>query len=93
MLMMMIHEQKDEWIAGSTIAVQVGDVLDRGWQELQVGADAFWCYCCHHVTRAVQTLLYIEMIEREAARKGGALYSLLGNHEIMTVCMAVISSL
>ena len=49
------------------------------------------CIVAIHVTRAIQTLLYIEMIEREAARKGGALYSLLGNHEIMTVCMAVIS--
>ena len=37
LLLHLMTSQKDEWIAGKTIAVQVGDVLDRGWQELQVG--------------------------------------------------------
>ncbi|GMN36188.1 hypothetical protein TIFTF001_005800 [Ficus carica] len=56
----------DKWIGGSTTVVQIGDVLDRGGEELKI-------------------LYFIEKLRREAARCGGEIISMNGNHEIMNV--------
>ncbi|KAM6602467.1 hypothetical protein CsatA_022076 [Cannabis sativa] len=56
----------DKWIGGSTMVVQIGDVLDRGNSELKI-------------------LYFIEKLKREAARSGGTIISMNGNHEIMNV--------
>ncbi|KAI6696007.1 hypothetical protein NL676_023717 [Syzygium grande] len=54
------------WAGGSTTLVQVGDVLDRGGDELKV-------------------LYFLEKLKREAARSGGKVITMHGNHEIMNV--------
>ena len=54
------------WIGGTAVAVQVGDILDRGDNEVQI---FYW----------------FDNIRRQAARAGGALHVLLGNHETMNV--------
>jgi len=46
--------------------VQVGDVLDRGGDELKI-------------------LYFLEKLKREAARSGGRIITMHGNHEIMNV--------
>lgn len=46
--------------------VQVGDVLDRGGDELKI-------------------LYFLEKLKREAARSGGRIITMNGNHEIMNV--------
>ncbi|PON57140.1 Calcineurin-like phosphoesterase domain, apaH type [Trema orientale] len=56
----------DKWVGGSTMLVQIGDVLDRGDHELKI-------------------LYFIEKLRREAARAGGTIVSMNGNHEIMNV--------
>lgn len=56
----------DRWIGGSTTVVQVGDVLDRGGDELKI-------------------LYFLEKLKRQAARSGGTLITMNGNHEIMNV--------
>ncbi|KAA8532145.1 hypothetical protein F0562_006713 [Nyssa sinensis] len=56
----------DRWIGGSTTVVQVGDVLDRGGDELKI-------------------LYFLEKLKREAAKSGGTIITMNGNHEIMNV--------
>ncbi|KAL2320132.1 hypothetical protein Fmac_029101 [Flemingia macrophylla] len=56
----------DRYVGGSTTVVQVGDVLDRGGDELKI-------------------LYFLEKLKREAARSGGAILTMNGNHEIMNV--------
>ena len=57
-------DERDAWIGGDLVVVQVGDVLDRGDDE-QAIFDLF------------------EKLEGQAAKAGGALVWLLGNHELM----------
>jgi hypothetical protein len=56
----------DEWIGGSATVVQVGDVLDRGGDEIKI-------------------LYFLERLKRQAARTGGTVITMNGNHEIMNV--------
>ncbi|KAL5574752.1 hypothetical protein UlMin_016451 [Ulmus minor] len=56
----------DRWIGGSAMVVQIGDVLDRGGQELKI-------------------LYFLEKLKREAAKCGGLVISMNGNHEIMNI--------
>lgn len=59
-------DTNDRWIGGSTTVVQVGDILDRGGEEIK--------------------LLYLfEKLKREAAKSGGMIITMNGNHEIMNV--------
>lgn len=53
-----------EWCGGSSVLVQVGDVLDRGPQELEC-------------------LRLLRTLKRQSVLQGGAVISLLGNHEVM----------
>lgn len=57
---------RDRWCGGSTTVVQVGDVLDRGGEELKI-------------------LYFLEKLKREAAKDGGSVITMNGNHEIMNV--------
>ena len=52
------------WIGGSAVLVQIGDVLDRGDEELQL-------------------LRLLRTLKTEAAAAGGAVITLLGNHEVL----------
>jgi len=52
------------WIGGSTVLVQIGDVLDRGDEELRL-------------------LRLLRTLKTEAAAAGGAVVTLLGNHEVL----------
>lgn len=59
-------DASDSWIGDSTTVVQIGDVLDRGGDELKI-------------------LYFLEKLRREAARSGGTIISMNGNHEIMNI--------
>lgn len=59
-------DASDKWIGGSTTVVQIGDVLDRGGNELKI-------------------LYFIEKLKREAAKTGGKIITMNGNHEIMNM--------
>lgn len=56
----------DRWSGGSATVVQVGDILDRGGDEIKL-------------------LYFFEKLKREAAKAGGQVITLNGNHEIMNV--------
>ncbi|CAH9132126.1 unnamed protein product [Cuscuta epithymum] len=59
-------DDQERWCGGSTTVVQVGDVLDRGGEELKI-------------------LFFLEKLKREAAKAGGGVITMNGNHEIMNV--------
>ncbi|XP_042755075.1 shewanella-like protein phosphatase 2 isoform X2 [Lactuca sativa] len=59
-------DSQDQWSGGSSTLVQVGDVLDRGGQELKI-------------------LYFLEKLKRQAAKVGGNVITMNGNHEIMNV--------
>jgi len=61
-----VIDEKNSWTGGETVAIQTGDILDRGDSEIEV-------------------IELLEKLKKEAAEAGGALYTLVGNHEIMNV--------
>ncbi|KAJ0977122.1 hypothetical protein J5N97_012596 [Dioscorea zingiberensis] len=54
------------WTGGQTVAVFLGDFLDRGGDELRL-------------------IHLLHRLSLEASRAGGALHSVLGNHEVMNI--------
>ncbi|KAG8387726.1 hypothetical protein BUALT_Bualt02G0051400 [Buddleja alternifolia] len=56
----------DRWSGGSATVVQVGDIFDRGGDEIKL-------------------LYFFEKLKREAAKAGGMVITMNGNHEIMNV--------
>lgn len=76
-------DNKGNWIGGDTVVVQVGDQVDRcrysgvpcnkeGATDFDEGND--W-----------KILQYFTKLHQQAQKVGGAVYSLLGNHELMNV--------
>ena len=61
-----VVDEKNDWAAGKTHLVQLGDVLDRGQD-----------------SRKVMDLLM--KLEEQAAKAGGAVHPLIGNHEAMVL--------
>ncbi|XP_075485670.1 shewanella-like protein phosphatase 2 [Primulina tabacum] len=56
----------DRWSGGSATVIQVGDIFDRGGDEIKL-------------------LYFFEKLKREAAKTGGLVITMNGNHEIMNV--------
>ncbi|CAI9776370.1 unnamed protein product [Fraxinus pennsylvanica] len=54
------------WSGGSSTVVQVGDILDRGGDEIKL-------------------LYFFEKLKREAAKVGGRIITMNGNHAIMNI--------
>ncbi|XP_047939399.1 shewanella-like protein phosphatase 2 [Salvia hispanica] len=56
----------DRWSGAAATVVQVGDIFDRGGDEIKL-------------------LYFFERLRREAAKSGGTVITMNGNHEIMNV--------
>lgn len=56
----------DRWSGGAATVVQVGDIFDRGGDEIKL-------------------LYFFERLKREAAKAGGTVITMNGNHEIMNI--------
>jgi hypothetical protein len=76
-------DNKGNWIGGDTIVVQVGDQIDR------CRYSGIPC----NLKRATENdegndwkiLQYFTKLHKQAQKVGGAVYSLIGNHELMNV--------
>lgn len=73
-----------EWIGGKTIVVQVGDQIDSCRQIPQINE-------CHYREYSndkpddLKIINFFNLMDEKAREHGGAVYSLLGNHELMNV--------
>lgn len=74
---------KMEWIGGDTVVVQTGDQIDRCRP---------YKYSCDHILATkndeasdIKILRLFTKLHDQALKKGGGVYSLLGNHELMNV--------
>lgn len=71
------------WIGGDTVVVQMGDQIDgrRRSRRTAVGP-----HKCHADLRAdIAVLKYFNKMHAKASKHGGAVYGLIGNHELMNV--------
>jgi len=70
-------DRHNNWIGGNTVVVQVGDQIDRCRQ-----------LPCNRPTNDdensdVKILKFFTDLHSQAQKKGGAIYSIIGNHELM----------
>jgi hypothetical protein len=70
-----------EWIGGDTIVVQIGDQNDSCRPNATGNCD----YLKNDTPDDIKIFKFYNDLNELAARKNGAVYSLLGNHEIMNV--------
>tara|TARA_Y100000310_G_scaffold336680_2_gene421884 strand:+ start:115 stop:1104 length:990 start_codon:yes stop_codon:yes gene_type:complete len=79
-----IHESIVPWIGGSTVVVQLGDQIDRvrptSWQNDCTTEDI---PCDEGSDLKIMNLL--DNLHKKAKKEGGAVISILGNHELMNV--------
>lgn len=61
-----IIDSRNRWAGGSSILVQLGDIVDRGPDSLKI-------------------ISHLMKLQREAARAGGRVVVLVGNHEAMNM--------
>lgn len=73
-----------KWIGNTTYVVQVGDQIDRcrPWEghECKIQNTTY-----NDEDSDLEIMLFYDSLDRIAQEKGGRLFSLLGNHEIMNV--------
>ncbi len=81
-----VIDDNDNWIGGQTIVVQVGDQIDR------CRMDMYNNIKCDNPSATVndensdiKILKYFTDLHEKAEKVGGAVYSLIGNHELMNV--------
>lgn len=78
-----VIDERDRWIAGATVVVQVGDQVDGADR---TGRRRPGPHVCHRSLREDITVLrYFNDLHNKAQVHGGAVYSLVGNHELMNV--------
>lgn len=70
-----VIDNKNNWIGGKTVVVQVGDQIDRAIRGDSMKDEA----------SEVKIMNYFDRLHEQAKKHGGAVYSLLGNHELMNV--------
>ena len=78
-----VIDKNGNWIGGDTVVVQVGDQVDRCRPNLN--EDCGDKEITKNDESDIRVLEYFEELHKKAKQKGGAVYSLIGNHEIMNV--------
>jgi len=78
-----VINETNEWIGDDTVVVQIGDQIDRcrGYQYKCDNKNA----TINDENSDVKILKFFTDLHKQAQKKGGAVYSLLGNHELMNV--------
>jgi len=79
--MMKVVDKSANWIGGTTVVVQCGDILDRdGRSDASVSTTS-------NLREEVDILQYLHALDQQAQRQGGRVVSVLGNHEASNVYM------
>lgn len=74
-----VIDNNNQWIGKDTIVVQVGDQIDNCRDVNN---------CINHKDDApedIKILMFMTKLHQEAKKTGGAVYSLIGNHELMNI--------
>ena len=69
-----ISGRNNKWSGGDTIVVQLGDQVDGGGRNIKIDED-----------NEIKIMTFLLDLHNQAVRKGGGVYSLIGNHELMNV--------
>jgi len=83
-----VIDNNNNWIGGETVIVQVGDQIDSCRYDGKNNCNDVNTYKIHNSTdnpHDVKILYYMTELHNKARKDGGAVYSLLGNHELMNV--------
>jgi hypothetical protein len=79
-----VIDKQYEWIGGDSVIVQVGDQIDRCRYD---GSNS--CnqpgMTSNDENSDIEILEFFTRLHKKAQKQGGAVYSLLGNHELMNV--------
>lgn len=76
-------DNKLNWVGGDTVVVQVGDQIDRCRPYKYKCSDKR--ATINDEASDIKILKFFTLMHNKALKKGGGVYSLLGNHEIMNV--------
>lgn len=74
--------KKHKWIGGDTILVQLGDQVDRCRNS---GSCHMKGATPNDENSDIRILYYFTNLHKQAEKAGGAVYSIIGNHELMNV--------
>ncbi len=77
------EKENPNWIGGDTIVVQLGDQIDRC--RLDKGECHLKGSTYKDEASDLKILLFLTKLHKKAQKDGGAVYSILGNHELMNV--------
>ncbi len=72
-----VLDKKREWIGGNTVVVQMGDQVDSKCRGGSCEKD--------DIGDELKIIKFVDALHDKAKKHGGAVYSLLGNHELMNV--------
>lgn len=75
------YENNLNWIGGDTIIVQLGDQVDNC--RLMANGDKNCVVSKNGKSNDIKILYFFTFLNDKAMEEGGAVYSLLGNHELM----------
>ena len=75
-----IVDSNNAWIGGNDIVVQVGDIFDRGGRGISVPSE--------NIFEEIDILSYLYNLNKKARKFDGRVISLIGNHELMNMCVS-----
>ena len=73
-----VINDNEEWCGGDTYVIQVGDQIDSYRSSRKKMDDG-------EIPNDINTMFFFSELHKQAYKKGGAVISLLGNHELMNV--------
>ena len=79
-----VINKQNKWIGKETVVVQVGDQIDS-CRPMYPGQCVNPDYTKNDKAEDVKILKFLTQLHSEAEKYGGAIYSLVGNHELMNV--------
>jgi len=82
-LMAGLMDQNCKWTGGDTVVVQTGDQIDSGYRGIEKNPINYRDE--EDPVEDIDVLHFMTDMDRQARKDGGAVYSLLGNHEIDNV--------
>jgi len=74
-----VIDKNCKWIGNNTIVIQLGDQLDKGGR-VNLSVDTI-----NDELEELKVIEFMHYLHFEAKKKNGAVYNLLGNHELMNI--------